>query len=626
MGFYKFKEEDAIQFGASQNIKTFRRGDELQFRECPYCRTRTNDKNTFAINLRTGQFKCLRATCEAHGNMITLSKDFNFSLGADVDEYYHRNARQYRTIHRKEKPQPKPFAEEYLQGRGISPEVTNKYYVTERNDRPGVLLFPFYDENDILQFVKYRNTDPKIVETYGKEFSERDCKPILFGMAQCNTDISKTLVLTEGQIDSMSVAEAGIMNAVSVPNGKNAFTWVPHCWDFMSKFDTLIVFGDHEHGHITLLEEMKGRFQGVIKHVRPEDYKGCKDANDLLRNFGREAVRAAVENAVMIPDGKIKPLCEVEKKDLSKLERFSSGIRSLDKVLGGFYFGQLIVLTGERGEGKSTLASQFAGCALNAGYTVFFYSGELMDWYFRAWFDQQLAGPSHVNGKVDENGETEYCVDAEAQQAMSEWYGNRMYLYNNDIVGENAEEVSLISMLETAIKQYGCRVIFLDNLMTAIDYDSTSDIYMKQTVFVKELALMAKKFNVLIMLIAHPRKRTGMQFSNDDVAGSANVTNLADVVMRYARPEKKIKKGGKDDDDDDDLDDPGSDRVLQVWKNRLTGKTNKGIPLFYDERSRRISDGKGLWNWKLGWEEGFNGKPDDGFLAVDDDFDGIPFD
>jgi archaellum biogenesis ATPase FlaH len=625
MSIYHFNPEDAYRFGQEQNIKVYARGDELQFKQCPYCRKNTTKQYKFAINLKTGQFKCLRASCGAHGNMITLSKDFDFSLGNDVDEYY-RGIKQFRNIHKKNKPLPKPFAERYMQGRGISTEVTNKYHITVRNDRPTVLLFPFYDENDVLTFVKYRNTEPEAIEKYGKEYCESGCKPILFGMAQCDPEKSKRLTLTEGQIDSLSVAEAGIENAVSVPTGAKGFTWVPYCWDFLGKFNELVVFGDHENGHITLLEEMKSRFHGTIKHVREEDYKECKDANELLQRYGKQAVRAAVENAVLVPDAKIIPLASVARKDLSELEKFPSGIKALDRTIGGFYMGQLVVLTGERGEGKSTLASQFAGHALNAGYAVFFYSGELMDWYFRAWFDQQLAGPSHVNGKIDENGETEYCIDAEAQQVMSRWYANRMYLYNNDIVGENTEEVSLLSTVETAIKQYGCRVIFLDNLMTAIDYDSTSDIYMKQTVFVKELALMAKKFNVLIMLIAHPRKRTGMQFSNDDVAGSANVTNLADVVMRYARPEKKIPPKGKDGAGEDDLEESGSDRVLQVWKNRLTGKTNKGIQLFYDERSRRITDAKGLWNWKLEWEKDFDGKEDDGFLTVDDDFDGIPFD
>ncbi|MFR7901549.1 MAG: toprim domain-containing protein [Ruminococcus sp.] len=83
-------------------------------------------------------------------------------------------------------------------------------------------------------------------------------------MYQCNLD-NKTLVLTEGQIDSLSVAESGIENAVSVPNGKNGFTWVPYCWDWLQNFDTLIVFGDRENGRITLLDDMQRRFRGVVR-------------------------------------------------------------------------------------------------------------------------------------------------------------------------------------------------------------------------------------------------------------------------------------------------------------------------------------------------------------------------
>lgn len=616
MGPYVFNPEDARRFARDQGIKVKERGDELQFMQCPYCRQKTTKQFKFAISLKTGQFKCLRASCGAKGNMITLKKDFGFSLGRDADEYY-QSTRRFKNIHRKNKPLPKPFAITYMQGRGISEAVTNKYHVTERNDRPGVLLFPFYDENDVLQLIKYRNTDPELIEKYGKEYSEKDCKPILFGMAQCDPEQSKTLILTEGQIDSMSVAEAGIINAVSVPTGATGFTWVPYCWDFMENFDTLIVFGDHEKGHITLLDEMRGRFHGTVKHVREEDYKECKDANELLRKHGKEAVRAAVENAIIVPDVRIKPLEEVERKDLSSLERFTTGIRELDRTLGGFYFGQLVILTGERGEGKSTLASQFAGMALNAGHSVFFYSGELMDWYFRAWFDQQLAGSAHVNGKVDDNGETEYCVDAEAQKAIAEWYAGRMYIYDNEIVEGGEEEPALLETIEKSIRQYGCRAIFIDNLMTAIDYDGTTDIYLKQTEFAKRLALFAKRYNVLIVLIAHPRKRTGANFSNDDVAGSSNITNLADVVLRHSKPEKKKE--------DADQEEDAPDRVLQVWKNRLTGKTNKGINLYYEERSRRLTDAASF-DWRLGWERNFTGQDTSGFDDLSEDFDGIPFD
>ena len=102
MSIYEFDRNDAIRFAEEQRISHRIHGDELQFSRCPYCRNKTDDKNTFAINLTTGQFKCLRATCGAKGNMLTLARDFNFSLGRDVDEYLnsrkrYRDLRKYPT-------------------------------------------------------------------------------------------------------------------------------------------------------------------------------------------------------------------------------------------------------------------------------------------------------------------------------------------------------------------------------------------------------------------------------------------------------------------------------------------------------------------------------------------------
>ena len=89
MSIYEFKEDDAYRFMRESGTTGNRRDDELHFKICPYCRGGSKpDKGTFSIDLKTGQFKCLRATCNAHGNMITLAKDFNFSLGTYVDEYY----------------------------------------------------------------------------------------------------------------------------------------------------------------------------------------------------------------------------------------------------------------------------------------------------------------------------------------------------------------------------------------------------------------------------------------------------------------------------------------------------------------------------------------------------------
>jgi archaellum biogenesis ATPase FlaH len=571
------------------------RGDELHFIRCPYCRNKTDDKNTFSINLRTGQFKCLRASCGAHGNMITLARDFDFSLGRDVDEYYKRK-KQFRNMTNYPRPEVRTPAVEYMESRGISKAITEQYAITTQKDHDNIIVFPFFDEDGKMQFVKYRKADFDKTKDKNKEWCERDCKPILFGMDQCNAETSDTLIMTEGQIDSLSVAEAGITNAVSVPTGANGFTWIPYCWDFLLTFKTLIIFGDCEHGHITLLDEMKGHFPGTVKHVRIEDYKGHKDANEILMTEGPQAVRDAIENAVPVENPRIKRLADVTRKDWNDIPHFDSGIPTLDKITGGLYLGQLITLTGERGLGKSTLASQIGAFAIKAGYKTLFYSGELNDWQFQSWFERQIAGDEHTNAIKTKTGYTRYTVDARVQHDIVGWYQDYALLYDNrslfDSSGDTEEE-SLLETIKTAIRQYGCQVIFLDNLMTAMDDDGASDIYRAQSRFVKNLAVIAKAYEVLIVLIAHPRKLakglTG-EIANDDIAGSGDITNLADLVLAYARTNKTESA-------------TGAVRKLRVLKNRINGMT-EDILLYFEDSSKRIAESMDDFDFDLGWEGG----------------------
>lgn len=608
---YKFDKEDAIRFAREQRIRTKIVGNELRFSRCPYCQNRTNDKDTFAISLETGQFKCMRSSCNAHGNMITLHKDFQFSLGNYVDEYFD-HTKQFRTFPRREKPTPKDTALEYMAKRGISKEVVYKYSVTADKENNKILVFPFYDEKDELVFIKYRKMDFDPAKDKNKEWCVKDTKPILFGMSQCNLD-NPTLIMTEGQIDSLSVAEAGFENAVSVPTGKTGFSWVPYCWDWLQQFKELIIFGDKEGENITLLDEMKVRFNGLVKHVRLEDYLDCKDANEILVKYGKEQVKKCVENAVPVETTNIKDITEVKRVKISDLEKFNTGFQTLNRVLGGFYMGQVILLTGERGKGKSTLASQFGLRAVEAGYNTFFYSGELMDWYLRTWLDLQVAGDKNINKVRNEYGSFEYAVEANAYPQIENWYGGKIKIYDNELV-EDSEHDTLLATTENAIKRHSCRVIIMDNLMTAMEDDISSDLYRQQTSFVRQLTQIAKKYNVLIFLVAHPKKNNSgkYDFCNDDVAGSSNITNLVDVVLRYDTPSSAPSE-------EDEEQERKPDRILQVFKNRLTGKLHtKGIGLYYQESSKRISE-SGVFDWDFGWEKETDFKP------VKDPFE-IPFD
>lgn len=602
MSYYEFKESDAWDFSRSSGIAAKQKGEELQFLSCPYCRGgRNGDKGTFSINLRTGQFKCLRSSCSASGNMVTLAKDFDwFSLGRDVDAYYKAgNRHKYRRFQKKTEPiKPKPAAVTYLESRGISSGTTEKYQITVQTKNENVLVFPFLDAAGVMQFVKYRKTDFDREKDTAKEWCEANCKPILFGMYQCNPG-NKTLIMTEGQIDSLSVAESGIENAVSVPTGKNGFTWVPYCWDWLQQFETLIIFGDNENGSITLLDDMKRRFRGTIKAVKQQDYKGCKDANELLQKYGKEAVRRAVERAECVPVQRIIRLSDVKTVDLFSLPKISTGFKTLDKVLaGGIYLGQTVIVTGKRGDGKSTFTSQILVNALDQGIRVLAYSGELPDYFFKRWMDFQAAGKHNVIDRAAENGNISYFVTNEKISKIEEWYRERAYLYDNQSTSDDELE-DLLQTIEKAVQQYGIQLVLLDNLMTALDVGMSVDLYRAQSKFVDKLVKMAKRLQVAVVLVVHPRKNRFGNDDTDEVSGSADITNKVDIVMTYKRNLASFEN---------------AERVVTVSKNRLTGKLAVGeaaIPLYYDEASKRICEDKADFIKPYGWE-----KDEDGFIQI----------
>ena len=589
-GPYQFKPEDAQAFATWTGIRHRSTRSEIVFEVCPFCKSR-KDKNTFAISLKTGQYNCKRASCGAKGNMIDLSQVFDFELDRISTEYF-TPKRHYKIFNvPKEAIEPTEPAVAYLGGRGIPAEIVKRYQVTSKADKKTgdpIIIFTFFDPKGQPQTIKYRN--PKAEKN--KEWFETNCKPILYGMDQCNKE-NKTLIMTEGQIDSLSVAAAGIENAVSVPGGVSSFTWVSYCWDWVCEFDKIVVFGDHEHDHITLYADILRFWKNKAWCVRPEDYKDCKDANDILRKYGPKQIRKCVENATQPPISNIMDLSAVKDVDINRIMKLDIqvGLPDLNNVLcGGLPFGQVVLITGKSGDGKSTLANQFVINALNQSYKCFVYSGELPNYLLKAWLTLQAAGPNHVTQIRSYGDKNIYEVEADAAEQINRWYKDNIWIFDNGIVKDDDEQVVLIDILENVIVQKGVQVVLLDNMMTAMSLEPdgiAQDKYDRQSRFMNKLAQIARDNNILIILVAHKRKM-GSNETNDTVSGSADIVNLASVVISYERG--------------DQVDDAENARWIKVTKNRLFGSTSKGMKVYFDESSKRVHQIDVKHDWKCGWE------------------------
>jgi twinkle protein len=395
--------------------------------------------------------------------------------------------------------------------------------------------------------------------------------PILFGMAQCE-DFDR-LVITEGQLDSLSLATAGIKNAVSVPTGAVGFTWLSNCWDWINKFEEIVVFGDYEKGKITLIETLEKRLQKKVKCVRPEDYLCEKDANDILRKYGKEALIKAVENAELRDVKFVKRLANVEAVNLSDLPKIKTGVRSLDRICGGLLRGHVVLLSGKRGEGKSTFMSSLVAEAIEQDNSVFVYSGELPNYHFKNWLDLQIAGADNIAARQNEYGDNEYYLTEETVNKINRWYYDKAFIFDNSAVNDDEYE-GLLKVITDSICRYDIKLVCIDNLMTAMDCDANSDLYRQQSQFVKNLEKIAQQYDVAIILVAHPKK-SNTDFDNDTVSGSSDITNAVSFVFNYER----AKEGEE------------YDSRLMVTKNRLNGKLLVGdnaIKLHYSEKSKRI--------------------------------------
>lgn len=568
---YEIKRDDVLRFADSLGIQVRERGDEVQFRFCPSCDGGPHhDEWTFSVNAEKGAFKCLRSSCGYCGHFVELARDFGFRLEIE----------QPRTFRKLKQPvgkiQPRPEAIEYLKGRGISQEVIERYEITARSDNPSVLVFPFRDESGVLRFVKYRNTSKTAKQ---KEFCETGTEPILFGMNQAN-DYTQPLVITEGQIDSLSLATVGIKNAVSVPTGAKGYTWIRACFDWCHRFPEVIVMGDCENGGITVFEDVKNRLGMLTRCVRVQDYLGEKDANDILRRYGADALRTAVEMAELPKIRNVVDLSMVEPVNEVDLERIKTNIRDLDRCIGGLVMGQLVIIQGVRGDGKSTLASQFLATALQQGYSVFAYSGELAAHHFRRILDFQLAGAKDILEDRNEYGDPVYSLPKEVTRKLGEWYKGRAFLYDNEFAMDG-QNIGIIETIESVVKQFNVKLILVDNLMSAMGevMDRHEDLYVAQSRFVGKLKGIARKYDCCVLLVCHPRKTVpGHELTPEDVSGSGDITNQCDVILTYKRAEGLNASG-----------------LLTVSKNRLYGKLitkDNAIKLGYSERTKRIYDDK----------------------------------
>lgn len=559
------------------------KGNEIRPVYCCYCHGGKNhNKYTFAMNMTTGAFNCKRGTCGATGNFKKLLMDFE---GVAMIYEQPNIKRKFKKSTVKVEP-VKSAILEYLKTRGISEATAKTYSVGD--DGKGNIAFPYIKDGQQVA-VKFRPAR-KIKDGERKMWREEGTDTTtLFGMQTVSGD---TLVACEGEMDSMALYESGVKNVVSVPNGSEDMNWVEANFKWLEQFKTITLCGDNDEPGRDMVRKLipkLGEWRVRVANI-PE---GCKDANEVLFKHGKELLKNLISEAKEIPIEALIRMSEAKAFDIEKIVRVKSNIKPLDKSLGGFMMGQVSVWTGINSSGKSTLLGQLLIETVEQEFAVCAFSGELPAPLFRYWIELQMAGPHGISRKVDAiTGDNHYFVSAESAQKMRSWYNDKFFLYDNM---STVTPESILKIFEYAARRYDCKVYLVDNLMTLIG-GAGDDYYRRQSEFIKSVTQFAKKFDVHVHVVAHPRKVKG-RVTKMDVAGTGDITNLADNVFSVHRitPDDREDKEFKDFYD--------CDSILDIFKNRFSGRQEISIGLKFSEPSKRFYPPKdeGALRKEYGW-------------------------
>lgn len=314
--------------------------------------------------------------------------------------------------------------------------------------------------------------------------------------------------------------------------------------------------------------------------------------------------------AVKTGQPRMLDFAEIPNYDRSKIVVIRSRFQALDAKIGGFNKGEMTVWSGGNASGKSTLVSQIGLAAVTEGFKVAMFSGEMTASRVREWVLLQAAGPDFV--MQDPLNQNHYYLKPGIEEKLDAMLTGKLSIYDNDF-GTDWEVVT--NTIYDWVKKNEASVVIIDNLM-ALDIPTGSmDKYDMQTRIVKRFSAMAKELNVHVHFICHPRKTEAFP-RKGDISGTADITNAADNVlkvhrvnadfmMRYKTVYPKL------------VIEPDVSTVIEVMKNRDLGIVDEIIKLYFDRRSRTMSDVKGLPP-QHAWTEKIEQTTMPGFTEVDD--------
>ena len=387
--------------------------------------------------------------------------------------------------------------EEWFKTRGISRKTLHELRVTEGSEympqtgkAENVIKFNYFMGDNLIN-VKYRDgrKNFKLYKGAEKVFYNIDS---IVGYEYC--------ILVEGEMDVLALHEAGISNVISVPNGAtlntNNLDYLDACIDYFEDKEKIILATDSDEAGVALQTELIRRLGSEVCFLATFD--DCKDANEYLIKHGPEKLVSRITNAKPVPLENVTTFRDIEDEITDFVRNgfkpgFQVGLSNFDDIFST-YTGQFITVTGIPSSGKSDFVDRMVvGYNRNYEWKTAFASPENQPTYLHAhklmrkcWGGMPTAADIYSDRW---NQIADHC--------NTNFFHIDMERYTLEAVLKKGAEL---------VKRKGIKCLVIDPFNKVRSNDQSGDVNVYTLEYLQKIETFAKKYDVLVIVVAHPTK------------------------------------------------------------------------------------------------------------------------
>ena len=327
-----------------------------------------------------------------------------------------------------------------------------------------------------------------------------------------------TCIITEGEMDVLALHEAGVKNAISVPNGatltNNNLDYLDNCIDYFEDKEKVILAVDQDDAGQMLQQELIRRLGAEVCFL--VTFEDCKDANEYLLKYGKEKLAERITKARPVPLENVTTFKDIEDEVTDFVKNgfkpgYQIGLPNFDDIFST-YTGQFITVTGIPSSGKSDFVDQMVvGYNANYGWKTAFASPENAPTYLHA---------HKLMRKTWGDMPTRADIGGAKWKEVSEHVNDNYFFIDMD-------KYSLESVLRKGaelVKRKGIKCLVLDPFNKIRDVDAKSDDVNRYTMdYLAKIEAFCKKYDVLTFIVAHPTK---MYKTNDGKIEEPTMYNI----------------------------------------------------------------------------------------------------